>query len=365
MKRGNLVLVGALAIAAIALIVITGLRPDHSSEPGLTARNNDPAASQAAANGLGRDSTAADGTGSTFSPSATITASTASSSTSASSSSADADTDSLADTASSDASAGSDDPDQQVTADGNTSENGDTENAGQVLSKEVYEIIDEVQKRFEEGQWMEGANELNALYEDYDALNDFEKATVLNFYTNLLLANNMYPEAVNAFEAILEIETLRPDIRQRAILALGQLSQVGGELESAVSYYNQYLESTDAPNPSVLLRLANSHYELGQYREAIAPLTEHIEMLIATNEEVERNKLGLLNVLALESGDWQSAATVNEMMIEAYNDPRDWQNLAEIYQQLGDTEKHQQLMSDAASLGYVDDTGTWLEPTAQ
>ena len=233
-------------------------------------------------------------------------------------------------------------------------------NTGEVLSQEVFEIIDEVQKRFLEGQWTEGTNELNALYEDYDSLNDFEKATVLNFYTNLLLANNMLPEAMNAFEAMLQLETLRPDLRLRAIRAMGQLNRTEGQLESAVAYFNQFLDESGDRNSTVLLDLAYSHYQLGQHSEAIPPLTEHIEQLIVTDQEVERNKLSLLNVLAIESGDWDSAATVNELMVEAYNDPRDWQNLAEIYQQLGENAQRQQLLSDALDAGHIDGSGNWL-----
>lgn len=234
-----------------------------------------------------------------------------------------------------------------------------------VLSQEVFEIIDEVQKRFLEGQWIEGANELNALYEDFDSLNDFEKATILNFYTNLLLANNMLPEAMGAFEAILELQTLRPDVRLRAIRALGQISRAEGQLEDAVSYFNQFLNQSEERNGSVLLDLANAHFELDQYSEAIPPLAEHIELLISLNEEVDRNKLGLLNTLAVESGEWDSAATVSELMIEVYDDPRDWRNLAEIYQRLNDNDSRQQLMADALTAGHIDASGTWIGTDSQ
>jgi|GEM_PF-5403719 len=75
-------------------------------------------------------------------------------------------------------------PDGRVQSDPtaqDSQENAYSEDTSQVFSQQVFEIIDEVQKRFLEGQWMEGANELNALYEDYDTLNAFEKATVLDF----------------------------------------------------------------------------------------------------------------------------------------------------------------------------------------
>jgi len=165
---------------------------------------------------------------------------------------------------------------------------------------------------------------------------------------------------MDAFETILEIETLRPDIRLRAIRAMGQISRAEGQLNNAVVYFNQFLDESSDRNGSVLLDLANSYYELGQHTEAIAPLTEHIKQHIAVNQEVDRNRLGLLNELAIETGEWDSAATVNELMIEAYSYPRDWRNLTEIYQRLGETESLQQLLDEALSTGYIDESGNWL-----
>lgn len=232
---------------------------------------------------------------------------------------------------------------------------------GEVLSEEVYRVISEVQRRFEEGQFEEGLNELNALYAGFEELSDFERATVLNFYTNALLANEMYPEAILAFEQILEVEDLRPDIRLRALKSLGQLNVQQTNYEGAVEYYDEWLIESGERDPDVLLDLANSHYRLNQYSEAVSPLIEHIDILYTQEEEVDRNKLGLLNVLALETNDWESAAWVTEIMVEQYNSVSDWKNLEAIYVELGDEARRAELMTDARAAGLLDDSGNWLE----
>ena len=46
-------------------------------------------------------------------------------------------------------------------------------------------------------------------------MNDFEKSTLLNFFTNYYLTTENYVEAVKIFEELLTIETLRTDTRLR------------------------------------------------------------------------------------------------------------------------------------------------------
>ncbi|MEZ5490819.1 MAG: hypothetical protein R3F50_10925 [Gammaproteobacteria bacterium] len=112
------------------------------------------------------------------------------------------------------------------------------------LSQQVLEVVTEVQARQLDGQWEEALNEMNALYLAFDELNPFEQATLLNFYTNTLLQLEMYQESISAFDRLLTIPELRPDVNARAILALGQLHNRVDEPDAAVSYYEQWLAFT-------------------------------------------------------------------------------------------------------------------------
>ncbi|MCH8135048.1 MAG: hypothetical protein IIB77_03605 [Proteobacteria bacterium] len=57
----------------------------------------------------------------------------------------------------------------------------------------------------------------------WQSMNDFEKLTVLNFYTNYYLTLEDYRGAIRTFEEILQIEELREDIRLRTLRSLSQL----------------------------------------------------------------------------------------------------------------------------------------------
>lgn len=112
------------------------------------------------------------------------------------------------------------------------------------LSPRVIAIVTEIQARQVEEQWEEATNELNALYEEWDLLNTLEKTTLLNFYTNNFLAQQMYPEAIATFSRMLTIPDLRPDIAARALKSFGQLYLATGQPELAVPQFEEWIESS-------------------------------------------------------------------------------------------------------------------------
>ena len=113
------------------------------------------------------------------------------------------------------------------------------------LSGRVFAIIEEVQGRQLEGQWDEALNEMNALYNEFEQLNPFEQVTLLNYYTNALLSLNMWPESITAFEKMLTVQELRPDIQARALLSLGQLNARFGDRQAAKTHLQTWLVFTD------------------------------------------------------------------------------------------------------------------------
>ena len=162
-------------------------------------------------------------------------------------------------------------------------------------------------------------------------MNDFEKSTVLNFYTNYYLTTDNMSEAIRIFQQILTIETLREDIRLRSLRALGQLNMAEEKFEASINFYNQWREVSTEEDDSVYLGLANSHYSLQQYSEAVPYLISHMEMLADQGESVDRNKWGLLNVLYIEQEDYVNALEITKNMIVQFDNPSDWRNLSAIY----------------------------------
>src|SRR5690606_41914130 len=85
--------------------------------------------------------------------------------------------------------------------------------SSEVLTERVFNAVNEINELLspEEGEpnLVRAKEELDELNERYDRLNDFEKSTLLNFYTNYYLLTDNIQEALATFEKILTIENLR------------------------------------------------------------------------------------------------------------------------------------------------------------
>ncbi|MBT8147378.1 MAG: hypothetical protein KJN90_11030, partial [Gammaproteobacteria bacterium] len=207
-----------------------------------------------------------------------------------------------------------------------------------VLSERVFRAISEIQELMspedpdDQPDYARAKEALDDLRDSrYERMNDFEKSTLLNFYTNFYLSQDDIPNAISTFQEILTIEDLREDVRLRALRALGQLTMAEERFRESIEYYDRWRELSLDEDDTVFLGLANSHYSLEQYAEAVPHMLAHIEMLVEAGERVDRNKWSLLNVLYIEQEDYVNALEITKNMIVQFNDPADWRNLSAIY----------------------------------
>ena len=206
-----------------------------------------------------------------------------------------------------------------------------------VLTERVFNSVSEIQALMSPEEAgvepdYEGAKVLlDELNERYDRLNDFEKSTLLNFYTNYYLSTDNVEMALETFEKILTIENLRIEVQQRAMMALGQLYMGEERFEEAIEAYNRWRETSEEEHENVFLGLANSHYNLAQHNEAIPYLIQHMEMLEAQERTIARNVYGLLNVMYIELEDYTNAERITKQMVVLFDEPADWRNLSAIY----------------------------------
>jgi tetratricopeptide (TPR) repeat protein len=201
---------------------------------------------------------------------------------------------------------------------------------------------------------------LDELNERYDRLNDFEKSTVLNFYTNYYLNTDNIPMALETFEKILTIENLRPESRLRALMALGQLYMGEEKFAESIDAFTRWRDLSEEENENVYLGLANSHYNLAQYNEAIPFLINHMEMLSAAGRPIAKNIYGLLNLMYIELEDYVNAERITKQMVTLFDEPSDWRNLSAIYGYLDNDKKRIETLSVTFAKGYMSSESEYL-----
>lgn len=235
-----------------------------------------------------------------------------------------------------------------------------------VLTERVFKSISEIQLLMSpedanaQPDYERAKGLLDELNERYDRLNDFEKSTLLNFYTNYYLNNDNIDMALQTFEKILTIENLRIEVRQRALMALGQLYSGEERYAESIDSFNRWRDLSPEENENVFLGLANSHYNLAQYNEAIPYLLNHMEMLEAAGKPIAKNVFGLLNLMYIELEDYASAERVTKQMVTLFDEASDWRNLSAIYGYLDDDKKRIETLSLTFAKGYMANESEYL-----
>ncbi|MFT4861372.1 MAG: lipopolysaccharide biosynthesis regulator YciM [Pseudohongiellaceae bacterium] len=235
------------------------------------------------------------------------------------------------------------------------------------LSDQVMRAISSIQELMspedpDEPPNMEGAKrELDELYERrYDRMNDFEKSTILNFYTNYYLTIEDYPGALRIFEQILTIETLREDIRLRTLRSLGQIYAAEENWQGSIDNYVTWRALSFDEDQIVFRGLSYAHYQLEQYLEAEPYWLQYMEMALAADEQLGRDDYAYLNGIYFTVEDYAKALNVTKTMIMLFDDARDWLNLSAVYASVDDEERRVRSLNLAYLKGVVEDENRYL-----
>lgn len=237
--------------------------------------------------------------------------------------------------------------------------------SSEVLSDRVFRVISQVNELMnppDDGtpDLARAKRELDGLNERYDSLNDFEKSTLLNFYTNYYLQMDDINNALATFERILQIENLREEARLRALRSLGQLYASEERFAEAIDILEQWRALSPNEDANIYLILATSHYNLENRREAIPLLVSHMDMVRAEGGEIRKNIYGLLNVMYIEEEDYTNALQVTRTMVALFDEDSDWRNLAAIYGYLEDDARRLQTLELSYVKGYLRNEAEFL-----
>lgn len=235
------------------------------------------------------------------------------------------------------------------------------------LGPQVMRAISEIQEMMnpedeEDEPDLVGAKaELDDLRERrWERMNDFEKQTLLNFYTNYWLTLENYPEAINTFKELLTIEELREDTRLRTLKSLGQLTAAEEVWDESIFYYEQWRESSLEEDEIVFRGLSYAHYQQEEIPQALPYWINYMEMLLDRGEELGRDDYSYLNGLYFQLEDFESALDLTKTMIVLFDDRTDWMNLSAVYSSLDDEDRRIRSLNVAYLKGMVEDDNRFL-----
>lgn len=194
----------------------------------------------------------------------------------------------------------------------------------------------------------------------FERMNDFEKSTLLNFYTNYYLNTEDYPGAIGIFQEMLQIETLRADIRLRTHRSLGQLYASEENWQGSIDNYQEWRSLSETEDEIVFRGLSYAHYQLEEFEQAKPYWIDRMELLLAEGETLEREDYSYLNGLYFTLEDFDSALDLTKTMIVLFDNKTDWQNLSAIYSGLEEDDRGVQALNLYYLKGLMDDDSRYI-----
>jgi hypothetical protein len=194
----------------------------------------------------------------------------------------------------------------------------------------------------------------------FERMNDFEKSTLLSFYTNYYLNTEDYLGAIGIFEEMLDIETLRADQRLRTHRSLGQLYASEEQWQDTIDNYEQWRILSEFEDQIVYRGLSYAHYQLEDFEAAKPFWIDRMELMLAEGEALERDDYTYLNGLYFTLEEFQSALDLTKTMIVLFDNRADWQNLSAIYSSLEDDDRGVQALNLFYLIGLMEDDTRYI-----
>ncbi len=205
----------------------------------------------------------------------------------------------------------------------------------QAVSKEVYDQIQKAQEAVDAKNYTEALRMLNRLY-DPDKLTEYEQANVLNYLGFVYYNMEDVPKAINAYERMVAIPSLEPQLLKSTTYTLAQLYTMEEQYSKALVTLDKWfvMETNPAPEPFILK--AQNLYQVERYADMIEPIENAMRVAEARNKAIKEDWYVLLNFAYFQQENYRKVRDIQKILLENWPKKRYWFSLAGAYTELGE-----------------------------
>jgi tetratricopeptide (TPR) repeat protein len=222
------------------------------------------------------------------------------------------------------------------------------------MSQQVYEKLMEIQEFVEADQHAEAQAKIKEIQQGKKKLSPYESAQIWNLSGYDFYLQERYPDAIRSYEQVLKQPELPEALQQSTLKTLAQLHFTVENYELALDTIRRLMAVVAEPAADVFMLLGQAHFQMGNFEQAIPPITTAIDMYKEQGRVPRENWLLLLRVCYWELKDFPNMLIVLEELIEAYPKDSYILTLAGVYSELGDTKKQLALTESLYEKGYIE-----------
>jgi tetratricopeptide (TPR) repeat protein len=208
----------------------------------------------------------------------------------------------------------------------------------QAVSKDVYERIQKAQEAVDAKDYRGALDILNKLYNP-DKLTEYEQANVLNYLGFVYYNMDDVPKAINAFERMLRIPSLEPQLAKQTTLTMAQLYTMEEQYDKALATIDRWFALETNPGPEQFILKAQILYNLNRYKDMINPIETAMKVARERDSEVKEDWWNLLNFAYFQQEDYKKVRDIQKVLLQGWPKARYWKSLAGAFTELGEDEK--------------------------
>lgn len=209
------------------------------------------------------------------------------------------------------------------------------------MSQSTYESLQKANEMVQEGNVAEGLAELQKFRDSRagQKLSPYEQAQTWNLTAYAYYLQERYPDAIRAYERVLEQPEMPEGLVQSTLKTMAQLQFTIEEYDKALITVKRLMALVPDPDADVYMLLGQAYIQMENYVDALPPIRTGVDKYRQQGKAPRENWLLLLRVCYFELEDYPKMIdTLLELLVHY---PKDiyYLTLAGVYSEQGDTMK--------------------------
>lgn len=222
------------------------------------------------------------------------------------------------------------------------------------LREKVYSQLARAQKLADDGDTVAGLAALDAIKERSSSMNDYEIAMMYNFYGFIYYNKNDLPQAISAFENVVNQTAIPESLKLNTLFSLAQLAMANGDYAQVITYLDRWDGLNTAPRKdSYYVLKSQALYQDKQYQGALENINVAIALAEKDNQIPKENWLVLQRALYYSLNQPIEVVKVLEKMITYFDKPSYWVQLGGMYGEVGEEKKQLAVLETAYQRGFI------------
>lgn len=187
------------------------------------------------------------------------------------------------------------------------------------LSDRVYEQIAAMHSHIDNEEYVAAREILSGMKAQVASMNGYELGQMYNMAGFLAFNMNNNEQAISEYEQIVAQESMVPaGLRSATLFTLAQLNFATDDFEASLDYIQLWMQESENPGPIPQIFMAQTLYQMNDYRAAIDRMEQGLAMAQAANMETKENWWALLSYLYYEEERWDQVVRSLQVLNERF-----------------------------------------------